>query len=189
MWRSALTLVLIAFSASIGAEELNYTYLQGNFGQVDVDEPGINVDGDGYGIAGSFGLTENFHLFGEYQTAGLDFDVDLNLLEAGLGYNTAISDNLDVITRLEYLNVEVDARGIPSSDENGYGIGVGLRARVSSMIELHGGIDYIDLSDSDGETRANAGFLLNLTETFSVGVKGTRWEDVHVFQLSARLHF
>ena len=130
---------------------------------------------------------DNFHLFGEYQTADMDFDVDINFLEAGLGYNMSISDSVDLVARLGYVNAEIEPPGGPSFDENGYSIGAHLRGAVSEMIELNGGLDYVDLDES--ETRAKAGVRFNFTEQFSVGLNGTWWDDFNIYQLNARFSF
>lgn len=189
MLRSTLMMALFAFSASVYAEGLGYTYLQGTYGQVVFDDSVIDVDGDGFGISGAFAVSDSFHVFGEYQTAELDFNVDLNLLEMGLGYNAPISDTVDIVGRLAYVNIEAKAPGVPSADDNGYSVGVGLRGAVSDAVELNGGLDYVDSSDSSGEARFSAGFLFNISETFTVGLKGTWWEDVNIYQLGARWYF
>lgn len=186
MLRSTLMIVLVAFGATAYADGLNYTYIQASYGQVEVDDPLIDVDGDGFGIDGSMALTENFHLFGEYQTADMDFNVDLNLLEAGIGYNIALSETVDVVGRVAYVNAEIEAFGV-SDDENGYSIGAHLRGQVGSMIELNGGLDYVDLDES--ETRAKAGIRFSFTENFSAGLNGTWWDDVNIYQLNARFSF
>ena len=189
MLRSTLIIGLMVFAGSASAEGLNYTYLQASWGQVDFDDSLLDVDGDGFGIAGSVAISENFHVFGEYQTADLDFSVDLNILEAGLGYNVPLSETVDFVARLGYVNIEAEAPGVPSADEDGYSAGVGLRGNLSNNVELDGGVDYVDGSDTDGETRVNAGFRYNFTENFSVGAKGTWWEDVNIYQLNARFSF
>jgi len=149
MLRSVLMVILFAFSASVGAQGTNFNYVQGSYGRVDLDDAVVDVDGDGLGVSASLEIDENFHVFGEYQTADIDFGVDLTLMS----------------------------------------IGIGLRGAVSEAVELYGGLDYIDFDDSDSETRANAGFILSLTETLGVGLRATLWDDVNVFQINARLYF
>ena len=187
MVRSIVLMLLVAFSASVSAQGLSYNYVQGSYGRVDLDGPGLNVDGDGLGLSALFAIDDNFHVFGEYQTADMDFGVDLSLLELGAGYHTNISPNLDVYANLGYVNVEADA-GFASSDEDGFSIGLGLRGGVSEAVELYGGLDYVDF-DTDSETRANAGFVLALNSNWGVGMKATFWDDVNIYQLNARWYF
>ncbi len=187
MLRSTLLVIFFAFSASVYADELSYTYVQIGYGEAELDNSG-GIDGDGPSIFGSAAVSENFHIFGEYGTADFGLGVDLNQLEAGLGYNTALSENLDIVGRLAYVNMEVDSP-LGSVDENGYAVGVGLRGKVSERVELNGGLDFVDLDESDSETRAKAGFLFNFTDSFSVGANGAWWDDITVYQLVARFDF
>jgi hypothetical protein len=184
MLRSILTILLVAFSVSANAQGHNYNYLQGSYGRVDIDSAGQDADGEGLGLAASFAIDEYFHVYGEYQTA--DFSPgDIDLLEIGIGYHTNISPNLDVFANLGYL--EFDASG--SADDDAFSIGLGLRGAVSDAVELYGGLDYVDFDDGDGETRANAGFMMNLTGSLGVGIKASFWDDVNIYQLNLRYYF
>ena len=188
MARSILLIFLVVFSASVGAQGLSYDYVQGSYGSVDLDDSVIDADGTGFGISGSMRLNENFHITGEYQTADLDSGVDLAVIEAHLGYNTEISQNLDLIAHVGYLRTDIDASGL-IPDDDGFLIGGGVRAMVSSNAELNGGIDYIDFDRGDGEMRANAGFFIGLTEALSVGLRASFWDDVNVYTINLRLDF
>lgn len=189
MLRSVFFTALIAFSASAAAEDLSYTYFQVGYGQVELDDSLLNIDGNGFSVNGSFAVHENWHVFGEYQLAEMDFDVDLGILEAGFGYNTALSENVDIAARLGYVRIEADAPGVPSESDDGYSLEVLARGKVSEAVELNGGLGYVDSSDADGETRVKAGFIYNFTDSFSAGVDGTWWEDVSIYRLSARFSF
>jgi hypothetical protein len=187
MLRSTLTFLLFAFSASVFAQDINYNLGQVSYGQVEFDDSFVDVDGDGFGFSGSLAFNDNVHGFADYQTAGLDFGVDLNLLELGFGYNTALSDNTDFVGRAGYVRVEADAPGVPSADETGFSLGIGVRSAITDALELHGGVDYVDLDDS--ETRVRAGFLYDFTESLAAGVDGTWWEDVNIYRASIRFYF
>lgn len=185
MLRSVLITLLVAFSASVSAQGINYNYVQGSYGRVDLDGVGFDVDGDGFGLSASFAIDENFHVFGEYQTADFDSGGDLDLMEFGVGYHTDISPDLDVYANLGYIDFDTNVGG----GDDGFMVGLGLRGAVSEAVELFGGLDYIDFDNSDSETRANAGFILGLTEAFGVGLKATFWDDVNIYQLNARYYF
>ena len=60
---------------------------------------------------------------------------------------------------------------------------------VGDALELNGGLDYVEFSDADGETRFNVGFQYNFTETFSAGASATVWDDINIYKLSARFNF
>ena len=188
MARSILLIFLVVFSASVGAQALSYDYLQASYGTASIDDPVLNIDGDGFAISGSFAFSNDFYVSAEYQTIGMDFGVDLNVLEAAFGYHTSLSENLDFTAQLGFLNAEVEASGFGSVDDDGLLAGIGLRAAVTDRVELYGGLDYIDF-DSDGETRFNAGFLFGITDTITAGAKASIWDDIDVYQLNVRFDF
>lgn len=188
MIRSVLLIALFAFSATAGAQGIGYNYLQASYGTASIDDSVIDVDGDGFGISGSYGFSDNFHVSAEYQTLGMDFGVDLNVLEAAFGYHTSLSENLDFTAQLGFLNAEVDAGVGGSFEDDGLLAGIGLRAAMTDRVELYGGLDYIDF-DSEGETRFNAGFLFGITDTITAGAEASIWEDIDVYQLNVRFDF
>ena len=47
----------------------------------------------------------------------------------------------------------------------------------------------MDLDDPYSETRVNAGFELGVTENIGVGLKAILWDNLNIFQISARLYF
>ncbi len=186
MARSILLIVLALFSAAAGAQGLSYNYVQGAWGRVDLDDSSFSADGDGLGIGGSLVINENFHVTGEYQTADMDFGVDLSLLEVNLGYHTTVSENLDFIAQVGYLDLEVDAAGFVSADDDAFLIGGGVRAAFNENTEIYGGLDYVDFDQGDGEMRANAGFLIGLTDKLDIGLKASFWDDVTIYQVNVR---
>lgn len=187
MLRSLVSILLLVLSVSVSAQTVSYDYIQASFGRVDFDSNNFDADGDGLGFSASFSIDDDFHVFGQYQTADLSFGVDINILELGGGYHTEISRNLNLSANVGYL--EINGSGIGSADADGLFVGLGLRGAVSEVVELYGGLDYIDFDEADGETRANAGSLLALNERLGVGIEANLWDDVNIFQLHARYYF
>ena len=109
MLRSTLFILLFAFSATAGAQGFGYNYLQASYGAVSFDDSVIDVDGDGLGISGSYGFHPEFFIAGEYQTADMDFGVDLNILELAVGWHTPLSDQLDFTAQLGFVNAEIES--------------------------------------------------------------------------------
>lgn len=188
MLRSAVLILLLAFAATAGAQDFGYTYLQVSYGAVSFDDSIVDVDGDGLGVSGSYGFHPDFYVSGEYQTADMDFGVDLNILELAVGYHTSLSEQLDFTAQLGFVDAEVES-GLGSADDDGFMIGAGLRGALTDAVELNGGIDYIDFDQGGGETRANAGFLFSLTETVTVGAEASFWDDINVYRLNLRFDF
>lgn len=187
MLRSSLLIGFLAFSAAAGAEGFDYNWLSVNYGMVDFDE--INVDGDGFGIDGSLALNDDFHVFADYETAGLDFDVDATTFSAGIGYNTAMSPAVDAFARLSYEYIELDVPLAGSQDENGFGFGVGLRFAAGPAVELNAGIDYVDYGDGGDDTALSLGGLYNFTPSFALGLAGSWGDDVTSYSLGGRFYF
>ena len=187
MFRSSLVLLILVFSASANAEGFDYSYLQLNYSTVDFDD--INVDGDGLGLSGSFAINPDWHVFGGYQAAGLDFGVDVNTFAAGIGYNTEMSPVVDMFARLSYQYIEIDVPVFGSVDDNGIGFGVGLRFAASEQLELNAAIDYVDFSDSGDDTGFSAGALYEFSDAFSLGFGGSWSSDVSAYTLSGRFYF
>ena len=184
MFRSILVFSMTLFSGAALAQDLDYTYLQGSFEVVDIDN--LNVDGEGVGLDASFALTNEFYLVGSYQGAGLDLDVDLTRWSAGAGFRAEIANNLDLIAEASYLYVEADAPGPGSADDNGLLGRVGIRTAISDAVELHGALRYDDISEEVGY---DAGFLFNLTDNFAIGAFGL-WEDeITTYRAGIRLSF
>lgn len=190
-----VSLVVASFAADAQyrrqqpASLTSYTYVEGSFGRIDLDDTSLDVDGDGPGIAVSFSVNENFHVFGQFLTADANFGVDVDILEFGGGYHNDISRYLNVYGNVGFLKLEAAANLIGRADEDGLFGGIGVRGMVSEAVELYGGLDYIDFDNSDGQTRSTAGFHLSLTESFGVGLKAIFWDDVNIFQVNARVYF
>ena len=185
MTRSVLVLFLCVFSSAASAQNLGYQFIQAGLGNVDIDSSLANTEGDGLSISGSMIINKDFHVAGEYQTTDLDSGGDLDLLEIRGGYNATISPNLDIVGHVGYAMIEHS--GV--FDSSGFVVGLGLRGGLNRNMELYGGLDYVNLDDIDSQTRASAGFLLNLTENLGIGMRAVLWDDFNQFQINARFYF
>lgn len=187
MLRSSLILLILAFSASASAEGFEYNFFELGYGTTEFDD--INVDGDGFGLGGSYAVNNDIHVFGGYQAVGLDFGIDATTLEAGIGYNTELSPVVDAYARLSYQYVELDAPGVSGVDDNGIGLGVGLRFAASESLELNAGINYVDLSDSGDDTSFSVGGLYDFSDLFALGLGGDWSDDASSYTLVGRFYF
>lgn len=187
MLRSILVLLLVAFSVPAAAKDFDYNYFQLGYGNVEYDD--VNVDGDGFSLAGSYSLNEDFHVFAGYEAAGLDFGIDATNLGAGLGWHTTLSPVVDLVATVAYQYVELDASGVGSVDDNGLALGVGLRYAASELLELNAGINYVDFSDSGGDTGIGIGGLYSFTDAFALGLGASWSDDASSYTLSGRFYF
>ena len=187
MNRSLFAVLLLVLSASASAEEFDYSYIQLDYANIDFDD--INVDGDGLGLSGSFAINPDWHVFGGYQAAGLDFGIDATTFAAGIGYNTELTPVLDMFARLSYEYIELDAPGAGNFDENGYGFGVGIRFAATPEVELNAGIDYVDYGSGDDDTGFSAGGFYNFSDAFALGLGGSWSDEISTYTLSGRFYF
>jgi len=186
MLRSSLVLLLLAFTASASAKEFDYNYFSLSYGNIEFDD--VNVDGDGFGLAGSYAINEDFHVFGGYQAVGLDFGIDASTLAAGIGYHTTLTPVVDLVASVSYQYIDFDAPG-PDDDDNGLGLGVGLRFAASEEIELNAGIRYVNFSDRGNDTGFGVGGLYSFTDAFALGLSGNWSDDASSYTLEGRFYF
>ena len=187
MKRILFAAVLFAAPGIGAAEDFSYDYLNIGYGVIEFDD--FDVDGDGIGIDGSLAIADNYHLFAMYEMGDFDFDVESTAYNFGIGYNTSVSEAVDLVARLSYEYVEVDAPLISSVDDNGFGLSAGLRFAATEKLELNGGLEYIDLSDSGDDTGFNAAALYNFNDMFSVTVRGDWTGDVSTYTFGGRFYF
>jgi len=190
MYRFLAVLFATCLAAPAMADSPSYNYIQAGYQSIDIGlGAGIDVDGDGYGVGGSFEIGDHMFAFASYATANFDLGVDLNQLQAGLGYRVGLTGNTDFFASLAYVDVEVEASGFGSTDDSGFGATIGVRSNVSDLIELFGEIAYVDLGSGDNGTATGGGIWFNLTDSFALGLGAAFDDDVTSYGASARLYF
>lgn len=190
MLRSIFLVILMALSASVFADDFSYNSITGSYSQIDFDN--LNADGDMLGINGSAEIGESFFIFGSYGMADVDdgiISADIDTLSAGIGYHMPMSDQVDLVGSLSYEYVDISVPGFGSIDDNGFGLGVGLRYQANNEFEINGGIDYVDYGDGGDDTSFSAGFLYDFAENFSVGVEGDWSDDTTAYGIGVRFYF
>ena len=186
MLRSTLIILLLAFSAAASAEGFNYNYLSVGYGNTDFD--GLNADGDGFVFGGSYALTDSVHAFAGFEDAELNSVVDVTRWNAGVGYNTSLSDALDMFARLSYESLDFDVP-ISGSDDSGYGFSVGARFRAGNQLELSAAINYVDYNDFGDDTGLEVGILYDFDDTWALGLMGEWSDDISTYTISGRFYF
>lgn len=186
---TGLSLVILSFPALAG--DLSYNYVELGYQRVEIDDvvPGVNVDGDGFGIRGSVEIGESWFIAGGYSQADFDFGTDIDQLSFGAGYYAAIAPRADVFAMVSYITAEASANGFSAFDDDGYGITVGARGLVSDRVELVGSISYVDLGGGADGTSYGAGALYSFTDMFALGIEIDVEEDVLAYGIGARFYF
>ncbi|MDV6314991.1 outer membrane beta-barrel protein [Idiomarina sp. HP20-50] len=184
MKKTLIALALIGTSTSAFADSPNWDKIELSYIETDIETP---IDEDismkGYGVAGSFSLNDSMFLLANFDSVGdeSDFgDVDLDSLNAGIGFNHSITDSTDIFATATYEKLElvgsVDALGSESFKESGYGAGLGIRSIITDFFELSVKADYLDIDDENA-IRYDASALFHLTNSLSFGV-GYKFYDL-----------
>ena len=102
----ALALAAIVPFAAQADDKLSYTYVEGTYLNTQADG---DIDADGFGVRGSFEFGDSgFYGLGGYNMVEIDdVNVDVDNYEIGVGYGHGLSDNLDLISELAYINSDV----------------------------------------------------------------------------------
>lgn len=171
---------------AVAADEINYTYVEAGYVAIDFDD--LDVDGDGFGIAGSLGITDRVYLMADYNTYDLDFGIDATDYGLGVGASLPLSQQFHLIGEIGYTEVEVEVDGF-DADDNGYTLGGGFRWKATPTFELSAKLNYVDLDDSGDDTSLSAGALYNFTEAFALGAGIDLADDTTGYSVGFRYDF
>jgi len=167
--------------AAVFAASPDYTYIEGGYVNSDFDG---GPSADGFGIGGSAEVDENIFIFAGFSRVS-DAGQDLDILTAGIGYKSAVSDTTDVNVSIAYVDVDLSGFG----SEDGYALDASLRSMVSSEFELNGGITYVDLGGAGGDDTAfHVGGVYSFNDSFAVTGGISASNDVTTFSIGGRFY-
>jgi len=166
--------------------QFNYSYVELSYDETDFDVGPFDVDGDGLTLAGSFEINDEWHVYASYGGLDLDGGSDVDTWTLGAGYVFPLKEDMDIYGRVLYIDTSVDT-GFAQADDDGLGLQVRLRARVTDEFEVEGGIQYVDVSDTDTSLQASARY--HFTDTFSAAIGLTFAGDTDGLGISARYSF
>ena len=184
---SLLALAVLGTSPAM-AEGLNYNYIEAAYVDTEIDDNSFDIDGDGIALGGSVELGETMFLTAGYSAQEFDFGIDVDQWSVGIGGHIPISDGIDLIGTLSYIDAEVDTR-FGSFDDSGYGLSVGVRARITDNVELEGGINYVDLDDVGDDTTFGVGGRYYFTPEFALGAGFAVGSDASAWSIGVRYEF
>jgi len=187
MQRIFIAAALTALAVPALAAEPRYDFIEGTYESVEIDDSGGNLDGDGLGIAGSFEIGDQLHLFAGYRSFDFDFGADLDELTVGLGWHPKLTDTTDIVFELGYVSAEASAFGF-NSDDDGYRTSLGIRSMLSPQFELAGRLNYTDVGDGD-DTSISGELWYNLNESLALGGGAEFGDDTTIYGVGLRWYF
>jgi hypothetical protein len=169
------------------SQPFSYNYVELAYDESDFDLGfGGDLDGDGLTLSGSFEINEDWHAYASFANADLNGGIDVDTWAIGGGYRYPLRDDVDIYGRILYLSSDVDV-GPFGADDDGLGLQARIRFRVSDEFEVEGGIQHMDINDSDTSLQAMARY--HFTENFSAGIALTFAGDTDSFGINARYSF
>lgn len=189
MLRSTAVIMLCTLAVPAFAESPSYNYIEGSYQRIELDD--IDVDGDGFGIAGSFAFGDMWQVVASYSSADLDFGVDLDEFRIGGGFHAPIAENVDFVANFTYVRLEAEVPGPfgGSADDDGIGASLGLRALPVDRLELAGFVDYVDLDESGDDTSVRGEAWYSLNEQIALGANVGTGDDITRYGIGVRVYF
>lgn len=191
MMKSAvLAVCALGVAAGASAADFSYSWVDAGWAQSDLDD--VDEKGDGFFLRGSVGFGTNWFASAGYRQVSFDIggnDLDFDLIDVGLGGHMPLSDKIDGVARISYLDVSADGPFGSSADDSGYGVTAGIRALVAPQFELEAGIDYTDLDESGDSTGGRLGARYHFTPAWAVGAEVLFGDDQTDFGLYGRYSF
>ena len=160
-------LLLAAAPLAAMAEDMSYSYVDLAYVETDIDNA---PTADGFALRGSIGFAENWLAFAEYSAQSVQ-GIDIDFISVGFGGHYGLTDSLDLVGRVGYTEVNLDAGGGLNADDNGYLVDAGLRGRVGDAVELEGGVHYTDFSDGGDDTAFYVGGRFHFNKTWALGAE------------------
>ena len=180
------SLMLAAAPLAATAEDMSYSYVDAAYVETDFDA--IGPSADGFGLRGSVGFSENWLVFAEYASESVA-GVDLDSLAVGFGGHYGIAENIDLVGRVGYYELNLDAGGGLNADDDGFLVDLGLRGRLGDAVELEGGARYTDLSDGGDDTALVLGGRFHFNETWAVGAEYQSGDEISTILAYVRASF
>lgn len=161
--------------AAFAAEGPSYSYVEAGYGITDVQVPGASAGSNGFVVAGSLELPNNFFVKASFNDRSYDDDLgfDETELSAGAGYKWSLSDSVDMFAAASFESLKLDPDGGSSADDTGFGLSIGVRTRATEKLELNSFVKYTDIElegTSVSGFEVGAGGRYYFTPNFAGGV-------------------
>ncbi len=197
--------LLAAAPLSASADALSYTYVEGGWTQVKVDDNALDdpkVDG-GY-LRGSVAIAEQVYVFGGWSRASKTYHysdgslkLELNQPELGIGYHMPWTDRLDFPADIAWvrqsaeLTDRYDGYSDRYKDHTNLGRAtLGIRGKPSRMTEAWAKAGYMDGGNNfKGTWVGTVGGQINFTRTWGLVGEISGYRDVTQYSAGVRASF
>lgn len=184
---------LLVFAGTAHATDLNYDYIEAGYSQVDFDD--IDEDLTGVSIGGSFLVSDEIFVYGNYVDGETDRFAGGRLgvtgFTLGLGYRLGVAPQTDFTFGAAFERSKVEGQGalsfLGSDSENGYSLSVGARHLLVPEFELAADVTYVDIGEDD--TILTLGGLWHITQLVAVGLDYFVGSDASGFEGRIRFKF
>ena len=181
--------ILLLVAATPAMADISYNYVDFSYQRINIDATVFDVDGDGFGIGGSFEIAEDWFVQAGYDQADFDSGIDLDQTSIGIGYKWPTSNTRDVFATLNYIRAERSTSGFGAVDDDGLGLSVGIRAMPTDNVEVNAALGYVDLDDAGDNITVSVGGLYSFNDAFALGL-GTEFDDdVTSYGIFGRFYF
>lgn len=214
---AACMMPLTGFAADAG-DDLSYGYLEVDYINLDIDQPGEDnaFDGDfdnggGYGISASVPLGEQFFVFGDWTETDSDFgfvdnqgifipgNVDLKRLNVGAGFAMPMTSGADIVIRGAYADLDFNSfnfgatssntfRDLDDDPSDGWMADVAWRAQWTQMVEGSLGVRYTDIEAADNISFVG-NVLFELSPNWGVNLQVDAGDELITYGAGVRMTF
>lgn len=173
----------------IAMAEFKYTNVEFSFIDVDFDAGPVSVDGDGYRFSGMYQMNSNAFLHGKWEEHDYGFGIDGTVMEFGAGYRHGLSSNLDLIATASYVDAELGAVGFGSVDDDGLGLGGGVRAQIAPAFQVEALLNYVNMDNGGSDTGVDLLGRYYFNDQYALTVATTFDDNVDTFSVGFRAEF
>lgn len=176
-----LSLLMLAPLAAHAADPFKYTYVEGGYASINPSGGGSSLTG--FAVDGSYALNPDWHGLAGYEHVSC-CGVSENVLNVGVGWNTALADKLDLYINGEFLSTDVTGPGT----HTGWAGEGGLRAALAERFELDG---FANHSDVNSQTENTLGIraLYGIDMYWHLFASYSNNSDVDTFMVGVRYVF
>jgi len=155
--------------------QISYSYLEAAVTGHRIDTTLVGEEEAlGAGFKASYEIMPYVHVFGSYQyTEFDDFDLQTDLVKAGVGAHYAISASKSIYADVAAITTDLELSdpvfGSVKSDDDGYGVSIGYREINHTPLEFHLSVDYVEFDKANtSETTADIGLQYALNRQFKI---------------------